>query len=139
MRPSTFLLLVVVMFLAWGAYSAEAEAITRTSSFRTAKVADGGTIVRYLKELQATAGAKPDQNEERISILQKIPGAGKIKAAFQKNPSFAKNLETFGQKRKGLDAFFKENPAIKKEIIVAAVLLSLIVGVPVVVKAFYPA
>ncbi|KAG1698380.1 hypothetical protein DVH05_014883 [Phytophthora capsici] len=140
MRPSTFLLLFVLTLLAWGTCVMEAKAITRTSNLRaTAKVADGVSIRRYLKELQTTVGAKADQNEERIAILQKIPGAGKIKAAFQKNPSFAKSLEGFGQKRKGLDAFFKENPAIKKEIIVAAVLLSLIVGVPLVVKAFYPA
>ncbi|KAL3665002.1 hypothetical protein V7S43_010177 [Phytophthora oleae] len=149
MRPSSLLLLFVVTLLAWGTYVAEAEAIAQTSNLRTnAKVANGITIRRYLKELQATAAAKTDRNEERLSIpgskklkeaLQKIPGASKIKAAFQKNPSFAKSLETVGQKRQSLDAFFKENPAIKKEIKVAAVLLSLIVSVPLVVKAFYPA
>ncbi|KAG7379763.1 hypothetical protein PHYPSEUDO_008211 [Phytophthora pseudosyringae] len=107
-----------------------------TSSITTRRYLKGGTAATSDKNVVTNA-----QGEERLSIpaLHKIPGLTKIKAAFQQNPSFAKNLETFGQKRQSLREFFKENPAIKKEIIIASVLLTLIVSVPLLVKSFYPA
>lgn len=52
---------------------------------------------------------------------------------------FAKSLAKIRQKYRSIDEFLKDNPVIKKEIIVAIVLLTLIVASPIVVNWFYPA
>ncbi|TDH64979.1 hypothetical protein CCR75_008870 [Bremia lactucae] len=52
---------------------------------------------------------------------------------------FAKSLEKIRQKYRSIDEFLKDNPVIRKEIIVAIVLLTLIVASPIVVNWFYPA
>ncbi|ETK86085.1 hypothetical protein F441_09400 [Phytophthora nicotianae CJ01A1] len=139
MRPSFALTLLVVVFVACHSVSAEPAAVTQIDRLDTSvRILNGVSSRRYLKGRQTTTST---DDEERLlsGVLQKMPGLNKIKAAFQKNPSFAKNLEKFRLKRQRLDEFFKENPVIKKEIIVATVLLTLIFSVPVVVNAFYPA
>ncbi|KAG3192744.1 hypothetical protein PC128_g10434 [Phytophthora cactorum] len=139
MRSSFVLALLVVVLVAWDSIAAEPNVVVQTNT--DIKLANSVSTLRYLKGSLATTTAADSRHEERLlsGALQKIPGFSKIKAAFQKNPSFAKNLETFRLKRQRLDEFFKENPVIKKEIIVATVLLTLIFSVPIVVNAFYPA
>ncbi|CAI5742081.1 unnamed protein product [Hyaloperonospora brassicae] len=91
-------------------------------------------------------------DEERVSMA----GLNKVKTFFQKSAS-AKQVESLIQGTRGLEKnaatvqaiptatkkslsqFFAENPAIKKELIVAATLLTLIAAVPMIVKSFYPA
>jgi hypothetical protein len=148
MRTSFSLLLVVVTLAACAFADAKesAQASIPNSNTRTSTTA---STHRYLKGSNAnpvnedTTAATRD--EERIafsggdklkSLLQKVPKLNKVKSLFQKNPSLVKSLEKPGLKEK-LSAFFKENPAIKKELIIAAVLLTLIVGTPIVVNSFY--
>ncbi|ETL92644.1 hypothetical protein L917_09093 [Phytophthora nicotianae] len=119
MRSSFALTLLVVVFVACHSVSAEPAAVTQIDRLDTSvRILNGVSSRRYLKGRQTTTST---DDEERLlsGVLQKMPGLNKIKAAFQKNPSFAKNLEKFRLKRQRLDEFFKENPVIKKEIIVA--------------------
>ncbi|EEY59898.1 secreted RxLR effector peptide protein, putative [Phytophthora infestans T30-4] len=136
MRPSFVLALLVAFVVACVSVTARANAAVQPKL--TIEIASSMSTRRYLKGRQ---GGTVNDDEERLftGAIQKMPGFNKIKAAFQNNPSFAKNLEKFRMKRQRLDEFFKENPVIKKEIIVASVLLTLIFSVPIVVNAFYPA
>ncbi|KAL7691570.1 hypothetical protein Plhal304r1_c009g0037291 [Plasmopara halstedii] len=89
--------------------------------------ADISVLHRYLK------GAK-------TPIIARAEERWSMSSAFKPLKSkLTKSLDYIRQKRMNLDAFFKENPVIKKEIIVATVLLLLIVSVPLSVKWMYPA
>uniref|UniRef100_A0AAV1TSJ4 RxLR effector protein n=1 Tax=Peronospora matthiolae TaxID=2874970 RepID=A0AAV1TSJ4_9STRA len=141
MRLICVLLLVVVSQMTVSSYVADAKDVT--------KPANQGTGSKQLKAryiLRDDKGTLGDQNtamnnkdEERI-----FEGVfSKLKALFHGRID-AKQVKPLIQaispaSKKDLSQFFAENPAIKKEIIVAGVLLSLIVAVPLTVKSFYPA
>ncbi|OWZ02733.1 RxLR effector protein [Phytophthora megakarya] len=134
MRSSFILLLVVVTLVLWCSDFSTAE-VVRTSTKNTRSL----DTIRYLRAMKTTT----PNDEALITALREerfsFPVLGRIKAAFQKNPSFAKSLENFRQKRTTVSEFLAENKIIKKDIIIVSVLLSLLVTVPILVKSFYPA
>uniref|UniRef100_M4BP33 Uncharacterized protein n=2 Tax=Hyaloperonospora arabidopsidis (strain Emoy2) TaxID=559515 RepID=M4BP33_HYAAE len=135
-------------------YVADAKDVTKPANQGTGS--EQLKARRYLRDDKGTFGdqntAMNNKDEERIfeGVFNKLMAlfhgsidAKQVKPLIQETHILEENVANLQAiptaSKKGLSQFFAENPAIKKEIIVAGVLLSLIVAVPLTVKSFYPA
>ncbi|CAH0482903.1 unnamed protein product [Peronospora belbahrii] len=98
-------------------------------------------VRRFLKGSTTVPSSVDDSTtklkvEERMSVPS-IFSINRWKDKLQKAVALVRDRATTQKTR--IAEFLAQNPAIKKELIVATVLISLIVAVPPLVKSFYPA